>query len=83
VIQTATLTLRKAGKGQHEYFKITIEQGRVTTLNIEVDPDSSSGELLENLSLSFNKIEVVYTPQGPDGQPRGSTTFSDQWDATG
>jgi len=37
--------------------------------------------LIENLKLSFNKIEVVYTPQGPDGQPKGSTTFADQWAA--
>jgi len=80
LIQTATLTLRKAGKGQLEYFKITIEQGRVTALNIEVDPASSNGELIENLSFSFNKIEVVYTPQGQDGQPKGSTMFTDQWD---
>jgi type VI secretion system secreted protein Hcp len=79
LIQTATLTSRKAGKGQHEYLKITIEQGRVTALEIQVDPGSGGTELLENLSLSFNKIEVVYTPQGEDGQPKGSMTFADQW----
>ena len=32
-IQKAVLTLRKAGKGQLEYLKITIEQGRVTSLD--------------------------------------------------
>ncbi len=31
-IQKAVLTLRKAGKTQVEYLKITIEQGRVTSL---------------------------------------------------
>jgi type VI secretion system secreted protein Hcp len=81
LIQTGVLTARRAGKGQHEYLKITIGQGRLTALDIEVDPGSSSAELIERLSLSFNKIEVVYTPQGPDGQPKGSTVFADQWGA--
>jgi type VI secretion system secreted protein Hcp len=78
LIQSAILTARKAGEGQQEYLKITIEQGRVTGLDIQVDP-AGSAELLENLSLSFNKIEVQYTPQGEDGQPKGKTTFADQW----
>ena len=34
-IQKAVLTLRKAGKSQLEYLKITIEQGRVTSLTID------------------------------------------------
>jgi type VI secretion system secreted protein Hcp len=80
-IQTAVLTARKAGKGQHEYLKITIEQGRVTALDVDVDPASAGAELIERVSFSFNKIEVEYTPQGPDGQPKGSTVFTDQWSA--
>src|SRR6476469_6595478 len=35
VIQKAVLTLRKAGKSQLEYLKITIEQGRVTALTVD------------------------------------------------
>ena len=35
--------------------------------------------LIERVSFSFNKISVVYTPQGPDGQPLGGTTFEDDW----
>ena len=34
-IQKAVLTLRKAGKTPVEYLKITIEQGRVTSLTID------------------------------------------------
>jgi len=34
-IQKAVLTLRKAGKAQLEYMKVTIEQGRVMSLTID------------------------------------------------
>ena len=34
-IQKAVLTLRKAGKSQVEYLKVTIEQGRVTSLTVD------------------------------------------------
>jgi type VI secretion system secreted protein Hcp len=79
LIQTAVLTMRRAGKGQQEYLKITIEQGRVTALDLQGSADNVNGQLVEAVSFSFNKIQVVYTPQGPDGQPKGSTTFEDQW----
>ncbi|MGB7218848.1 MAG: type VI secretion system tube protein Hcp [Vicinamibacterales bacterium] len=78
-IVKAVLTLRKAGKTQLEYLKITIEQGRVTSLTIEAGDKSGSSELFEHVSFSFNKITVDYVPQGPDGQPRGGMTFMDQW----
>lgn len=78
-IVKAVLTLRKAGKTQLEYLKITIEQGRVISLTIEAGDKSGSSELFEHVSFSFNKITVDYVPQGPDGQPRGGMTFMDQW----
>ncbi len=82
-IQKAVLTLRKAGKTQLEYLKITIEQGRVTGLNIEGGDTAQSPEVLEHVSFSFNKITIDYVPQGKDGQALGSTQFSDQFsDAT-
>jgi type VI secretion system secreted protein Hcp len=78
-IQKAVLTLRKAGKGQLEYFKITIEQGRVTSLAIEAGSLTGSPEVVEKVSFSFNKLDVEYVPQGKDGQVQGSMMFSDQW----
>jgi type VI secretion system secreted protein Hcp len=78
-ITKAVLTLRKAGKSQLEYFKITIEQGRVMSLTIDGgDEKGGSGEL-ERVSLSFNKIEVEYVPQDKDGLPKGGMKFEDQW----
>ena len=82
-IQKAVLTLRKAGKGQLEYLKITIEQGRVTALDIDkIDARGAltdSPEIFERVSFSFNKIEVEYVPQGADGLPQGGLTYMDQW----
>jgi len=79
MIVKAVLTLRKSGKTQLEYFKITIEEGRVTALTIEAGDTSGSAEVFEHVSFSFNKINVEYVPQGKDGLGQGSTTYSDQW----
>jgi type VI secretion system secreted protein Hcp len=78
-IQKAVLTLRKAGKTQLEYMKVTIEQGRVMSLSIDGGDATGTAEVVERVTFSFNKIEVEYVPQGKDGQPQGSMTFADQW----
>ena len=78
-IQKAVLTLRKAGKTQLEYMKVTIEQGRVTALTVDAGDVSGSPDVIERVSFSFNKIEIEYVPQGKDGQPQGGMTFADQW----
>ena len=78
-IQKAVLTLRKAGKSQLEYLKITIEQGRVTSLTIDGGDPTGNPDVVERVSFSFNKIEVEYVPQGKDGLPQGGMTFADQW----
>jgi type VI secretion system secreted protein Hcp len=83
VIKEAVLTLRKIGKSPLEYLKITIEDGRVVSFDIEAGDLSGSPALVERVGFSFNKIEIEYTPQGADGQPQGSTTFQDQWGTTG
>ena len=82
LITKAVLTVRKAGKSQLEYLKITIEQGRVTGLTLEAGDVGGSPNVFENVVFSFNKITVEYVPQGKDGQARGSTQFTDQWDAS-
>jgi type VI secretion system secreted protein Hcp len=82
LIKEAVLTLRKIGTTKLEYLKITIQDGRVVSLDIEAmddKGDKSGPVLLEKLAFSFNKIAVEYTPQGGDGMPLGSTTFEDQW----
>ena len=78
-IQKAVLTLRKAGKTQLEYMKVTIEQGRVTALTVDAGDLSGTADVIERVSFSFNKIEIEYVPQGKDGLPQGGMTFADQW----
>ena len=45
-----------------------------------VHADEISPIVTENVVFSFNKITVEYVPQGKDGQAKGSTQFTDQWD---
>jgi type VI secretion system secreted protein Hcp len=78
-IQKAVLTLRKAGQRPVEFLKITIENGRVTSLTIDGGDSGGGSDVLEHVSFSFNKIEVEYVPQGRDGRPQGGMLFADQW----
>ena len=73
-IKSAVLTVRKAGSQPLDYFKITIENGRITAIDVESAGDGSP-DLVERLSLSFQKINVEYVPQGADGLPRGAMLF--------
>ena len=74
-IKKAVLTVRKAGGTALEYFRITLENGRVTLLEVKSDASSVNAELTENLALSYQKIAVEYVPQGVDGQARGGMVF--------
>ena len=75
LIKKAVLTVRKAGGTPHEFFKISIENGRITSLDVDTAGFTSTGHLSERLSLAFQKISVEYVPQGPEGLPQGSMLF--------
>ena len=75
LIKKAVLTVRKAGGTALEYFKVTIQSGRVTLLEVQSGEAAMEAELVENLSLAFEKISVEYVPQGADGQARGGMVF--------
>lgn len=75
VIKKGVLTVRKAGGTPLDYFKITIHNGRITVLDVESGGSGSEVELIEKLSLAFQKVSVEYVPQGADGQPRGGMMF--------
>ena len=80
LITKAVLTQRKAGKTQLEFLKVTIEQGRVTSIAIDAgDGRSGSPDVFENVSFTFNKITVEYVPQGKDGQAMGAMLYQDQF----
>ena len=71
VIKKATLTVRKAGGSPLEYLKITLQNARITALDVQ----TSGPDVTEKLSLAFKRINVEYVPQGPDGMARGSMMF--------
>ena len=76
VIKKAVLTVRKAGGPDAiEYFKITLEQARITSITTQSGNEGDPARLNEDVSIAFNKVNVEYKPQGPDGLPRGATMF--------
>jgi type VI secretion system secreted protein Hcp len=68
-VAEAQLVVRKAGSGPLEYFKIELENVRLTSLKAE----SVGVELVERLTLGFSKIRVSYTPQSATGARGGGT----------
>jgi type VI secretion system secreted protein Hcp len=63
-LDEAIITQRKAGKTQHEYLIIKMNDVTITG----VVPESTSGEAgSEVVSLTFGKVHLEYRPQRPDG----------------
>jgi type VI secretion system secreted protein Hcp len=62
-LKEATITHRKAGKGQQEFLVIKMNDVIVTAM---ADSDSSA-ESVETVSLAFAKVNLEYKPQKPDG----------------
>lgn len=77
LIKKAILTVRKAGKIPLDYFTVIMEDGRITSLDVE-SVGEEPPELIERLSFSFQKITVTYVPQGEDGATRGAMQFETQ-----
>jgi type VI secretion system secreted protein Hcp len=63
LVTQAQLTVRKAGTTPLEYFTIELEKVRVTSLKAE----SEHTELVERLTLGFQKVRVSYIPQDSTG----------------
>lgn len=63
-VKEATITHRKAGKGQQEYLIVKLNDVIVT--GVAHGGSSDSGQS-ENVSLAFAKVSVEYKPQKPDG----------------
>ena len=64
-IKDATITVRKAGKGQQEYLVITMTDVLVTSVSMSVSADGDS--TAEGVTLAFAKVDLAYMPQKPDG----------------
>ena len=62
-LKEATITHRKAGKGQQEYLVVKMNDIIITGVSHAGSSDSHS----ENVSLAFAKVNVEYKPQKADG----------------
>jgi type VI secretion system secreted protein Hcp len=63
-MKEATITVRKAGKGQQEFLIIKMNDVIITSVT---NGDSHESDPVETVSLAFAKIDVAYQPQKPDG----------------
>jgi type VI secretion system secreted protein Hcp len=64
-MKSAILTARKAGGGQQEYLKITLEDVIISSYH-KSGPGGSQAPS-EQVSLNFAKMEVSHKDQKPDG----------------
>ena len=63
-LKEATITHRKAGKGQQEFLIVKMNDVIITSVT---NGDSSEGGQVETVSLTFAKVDLEYRPQKPDG----------------
>lgn len=63
-LKEATITRRKAGKGQQEF--LVIKMNDVVITSVAEEDDGGSG-LVEAVTLAFAKVDLEYRPQKQDG----------------
>ena len=63
-LKEATITHRKAGKGQQEFLIVKMSDVIITGV---AHGDTSDGGHAENVTLTFAKVDFQYKPQKPDG----------------
>ena len=84
-IATGLLTVRKAGGDQLEYLKIKLTHALIKSAMAHASeaapvPGGISDEIpIEEVMISFQKIEFTYQPQGPDGKALGGPVLAG-WD---
>ena len=64
-IKEATITVRKAGKGQQEYLIIKMNDVLIT--GVVPSGSGDGGGTAENVAMQFAKVDLEYKPQKPDG----------------
>jgi len=64
-IKEATITVRKAGKGQQEFLIIKMSDIIVTGVHPGGNDEAST--FAENVGLQFAKVDLEYKPQKSDG----------------
>jgi type VI secretion system secreted protein Hcp len=74
-LATAVLTVRKQGKIQQEYLKITLSDCVVTSCKVVTHDPNDLLPMME-FSLSFSKKQIEYREQKQDGGLGGAITAS-------
>jgi type VI secretion system secreted protein Hcp len=64
-IKKATLTVRKAGGTQQDYYKVDLQQLIISSYQSKVDVGEDGPS--DQFSLNFSKIAFTYTPTSPTG----------------
>jgi len=64
-IKEATITARKAGKGQQEFLIIKMNDVIVTSVAVSGSGDTAA--TVESIALRFGKVDLEYKPQKADG----------------
>lgn len=72
-IKEATITARKAGKGQQEFLIIKMNDVIVTSVALSSAADTSA--TAESVALRFAKVDFEYKPQKPDGSLDAGVSF--------
>ena len=68
----ATITQRKAGKGQQEYLVIKMNDVIITGVAFD---DASSETAAETVKLTFAQVDLAYLPLKADGSPDQAIHF--------
>jgi len=66
-MKDATITHRKAGKGQQEYLVVKMTDVIITSVTHGGTGGGDGVPHTENVSLAFAKVDVEYKPQKADG----------------
>ena len=72
-IKDATITVRKAGKGQQEYLVVKMEDIVIAEVMPSVSADGPI--TAEHVALRFAKVQVEYKPQKADGSLDAGVVF--------
>ena len=66
-IKEATITVRKAGKGQQEFLIIKMADVMITGIAPSAAADGAATTTSENVALQFAQVDVEYRPLKQDG----------------
>jgi len=78
-LDTGELTVRKAGGESLEYLVVKME--KVLISGFQTTGSDGQDQLVEQVTLNFKRVGVIYTPQQDDGT--GGATISGGWDIGG